>query len=278
MDNPVTARTVITAAGSRRSMARPAPVQPVPAARLVIGTALVAATCAAIVAIVALLPHNRVSSVASLVLGLLLVPLAAAPIEWFVHRFVYHQAVVPALRNIQVVHHAHHHSWFPTWRYTTSGPARRLPIAHRVRREHHSSVGNARVRLAHFTWYMTFGALLIWWPAWLATHDVAFMVGVLVASATVSNLFIVVHDTIHRPGSHRVVERQPWFAFLDRHHYIHHVALGANLNFLLPLGDLLFGTLRTRLTAEELAAHGSLDTAKLRPVGQGERAHPMAAG
>lgn len=33
-----------------------------------------------------------------------------------------------------------------------------------------------------------------------------------------------------------MVEAQPWFAFLDRHHYIHHVDLGANLNFLLPLG------------------------------------------
>ncbi|MEY4174480.1 MAG: hypothetical protein RI900_1645, partial [Actinomycetota bacterium] len=224
------------------------------------------------------LPENRVSTVASFVLGLLLVPLAAAPIEWFVHRFVYHQAVVPALRRIQVVHHAHHHSWFPTWRYTTSGPARRLPIGQRVRSEHQSALRNARVRLAHFTWYMSFGALLIWWPVWLATRDVAFLVGVLVASATVSNLFIVVHDTIHRPGSHRIVERQPWFGFLDRHHYIHHVALGTNLNFLLPLGDLLFGTLRTQLTAEELAAHGSLSTAKLRPIGQGERARPQVAG
>lgn len=262
----------------RRSLARPTPVQPVAPARLVTGTALVVAACAAIVTIVALLPENRPATVASFVLGLLLVPLAAAPIEWFVHRFVYHEAVVPALRSIQVVHHAHHHSWFPTWRYTTEGPARRLPIGRRVRHEHRSGLRNAGVRLAHFTWYMTFGALIIWWPAWWATRDVAFMVGVLVASATVSNLFIVVHDTIHRPGSHRLVEGQPWFGFLDRHHYIHHVALGSNLNFLLPLGDLLFGTLRTHLTADELAAHGSLDAAKFRPVGQGERARPQMAG
>ncbi len=69
-----------------------------------------------------------------------------------------------------------------------------------------------------------------------------------------------------------MVEAQPWFAFLDRHHYIHHVALGANLNFLLPLADLLFGTLRTELTAEELELHGPLELAKARPVGEGERA------
>ena len=89
---------------------------------------------------------------------------------------------------------------------------------------------------------MTLGAIVIWLPAWLLTGDVSFLVGLVAASAVVSNLFVVVHDTIHRPGSHRIVEAQPWFAFLDRHHYIHHVALGTNLNFLLPLADLLFGT------------------------------------
>jgi sterol desaturase/sphingolipid hydroxylase (fatty acid hydroxylase superfamily) len=92
----------------------------------------------------------------------------------------------------------------------------------------------------------------------------------------VSNLFIVVHDTIHRPGSHRIVEAQPWFRFLDNHHYIHHVSLGENLNFLLPLADLLFGTLRTQLTAEELRTHGSLQRAKMLRVGEGEPAHVAA--
>jgi hypothetical protein len=27
----------------------------------------------------------------------------------------------------------------------------------------------------------------------------------------VSDLFITVHDTIHRPGSHRIIESQFWF-------------------------------------------------------------------
>jgi len=93
----------------------------------------------------------------------------------------------------------------------------------------------------------------------------------------VSNLFIVVHDTIHRPGSHRVVEAQPWFAFLDRHHFVHHVDLGCNLNFLLPLADLLFGTLRTGLSDDEVARHGSLETAKAVPVGEGERVRRATA-
>jgi hypothetical protein len=94
----------------------------------------------------------------------------------------------------------------------------------------------------------------------------------------VSNLFIVVHDTIHRPGSHRLVEAQPWFGFLDRHHFVHHVDLGANLNFLLPLADLLFGSLRTQMTQEEIDRHGTLADAKSRPIGEGERARTAVVG
>ncbi len=100
-----------------------------------------------------------------------------------------------------------------------------------------------------------------------------FLAGIIAASVDVSNLLIVVHDTIHRPGSHRIVEAQPWFAFLARHHYIHHVALGStNLNFRLPLADLLFGTLRRQLTTDELAQHGPFERAKARLIGEGERA------
>lgn len=57
---------------------------------------------------------------------------------------------------------------------------------------------------------------------------------------------------IHCPG-HSPLERARWFRWLDRHHYIHHVDTRANVNFLLPLGDLLLGTLRRELRADELA-------------------------
>jgi sterol desaturase/sphingolipid hydroxylase (fatty acid hydroxylase superfamily) len=118
---------------------------------------------------------------------------------------------------------------------------------------------------------------MVWIPAWLATGDLAFLIGIVISSIVVSNLFIVVHDTIHRPGSHRLVEAQPWFGFLDRHHYVHHVDLGANLNFLLPLADLLFGSLRTEMSLDEVAHHGTLAYAKSRPIGEGERARNAIA-
>ena len=68
------------------------------------------------------------------------------------------------------------------------------------------------------------------------------------------------------------MESQGWFRFLDEHHYVHHVDTEANVNFLLPLADLLFGTLRLRLTSEELARHGTRAAAKSRVVGRGEPA------
>ena len=252
---------------------KPSPVGPVDRRRVLLATMAVAAIVVGVMLVVRSLPDSGAApATLAGVLGLLLIPLVASPIEWFVHRFVYHEAAIGPLDAIFTVHTAHHYAYFPTWRYVTGGPARRLSITKRAPDACVSPMRNALVRLAHFSWYMAIGAVAVWLPAWLLTGDISFLTGLVVASAVVSNLFIVVHDTIHRPRSHRIVEAQPWFAFLDRHHYIHHVDLGANLNFLLPLADLLFGTLRTAMTPEELARHGPLELAKTNVVGAGERA------
>jgi hypothetical protein len=257
---------------------KPAPVQPVDARRVAVATAALVAVFVAATGLARLLPRTGVMpAVVAAVTGLVVLPVIASPIEWFVHRFVYHEAVIRPLKAIFTVHTAHHYAYFPTWRYVTAGPARRLPIRNRHPEALISGLRNAAVRLAHFTWYMSFGVVLIWLPAWRLTANKAYLGGLIFASVVVSNLFIVVHDTIHRPGSHRIVEAQPWFAFLDRHHYIHHVALGVNLNFLLPLADLLFGTLRRELTPQELADYGSLEQAKATPIGEGERARLAVA-
>jgi hypothetical protein len=251
---------------------RPTPVGPVDARRVTIATVGLAIAAYGLMVLVRLLPHGVAADVAAFVAGLVVIPLVASPAEWFVHRFVYHEPKVRPLAAIFTVHTAHHYAYFPTWRYVTGGPARRLAIRRRAAEAHLSPVRNAGVRLAHFTWYMAIGTVLVFLPAWAITHDGVFFAGQLVSCIVVSNLFIVVHDTIHRPGSHRIVEAQPWFAFLDNHHFVHHVSLGANLNFLLPLADLCFGTLRTTMTDEEVAAHGTLEDAKRAPVGTGERA------
>jgi sterol desaturase/sphingolipid hydroxylase (fatty acid hydroxylase superfamily) len=45
------------------------------------------------------------------------------------------------------------------------------------------------------------------------------------------------------------IERSRPFQFIKRHHRIHHVHMNRNLNVLLPLADLVLGTLVTRAPA-----------------------------
>jgi hypothetical protein len=126
-------------------------------------------------------------------------------------------------------------------------------------------LANALVHLAHFTFYMLLAGATIWIPVWLLTRSVSLLCGVILASIVVSDLMVIVHDTIHRPGAYPAIERWAWFRFLDRHHYIHHVDTEANVNFLLPLGDWLYGTMRRTMTTAELARHGTWDSRRTRP-------------
>jgi len=218
------------------------------------------------------LPANAAGASLAFAAGLLVTPVVASPFEWLVHRYVYHRAAW-VLRRIHVVHVAHHHLYFPVWRYVTGGPARRIPVLARgVSRPQGSALGNAATYLAHFCFYMCIGALVLCLPAWLLAHSLPFLLGTIAGTCVISNLFITVHDAIHRPGSHPFMESQGWFRFLDEHHYVHHVDTEANVNFLLPLADLLFGTLRRRLTAQELARCGTREAARSRIVGRGEPA------
>lgn len=255
-------------------------------ARPIRGSRIAAGTCALIVAatglclLVRVLPGTWSGDALAFVAGLCLTPLLASPFEWLVHRYVYHRHGVPGLGRIYKIHHlSHHHVFFPTRRYVTAGPPRRIPVlSDRTETVSAGSLDNAMTRSAHFCFYMLLGLLLIVTPAWLATGHRVFIAGVLVALVVVSNFFITVHDTIHRPGSHRLLEAQPWFRFIDNHHYIHHVDTEANVNFLLPLADWLFGTLRRSLTAEELQLHGSREAAKAQPLGIGEPARQALEG
>jgi hypothetical protein len=223
--------------------------------------------------LVRVLPHDAIGAVVAFVLGLIVTPIIASPIEWLVHRYIYHRSF-SLLRRIYAVHIAHHHLYFPTWRYVTGGPARRIPILGRgVGIPHISRSKNAMIYFAHFVFYMTLGAALIWLPMWLVAQSVPFLVGAMLGTIVISNLFITVHDAIHRPGSHSIMETQAWFYFLDEHHYIHHMDTEANVNFLLPLADWLFGTLRRTLTNEELTRHGSREAAKSQVRGVGEPAN-----
>jgi hypothetical protein len=245
-------------------------------ARVAASSALLLTLFGAVCGAAARAPSGLAGTSLAFVAGLLITPFVASPFEWLVHRRVYHRAAW-LLGRIHTVHVAHHHLYFPTWRYVTGGPARRIPVLGRaVGAPQDSALKNAATYLAHFCFYMAIGATVIWLPAWLLSHSAPLLAGTIAGTAVISNLFITVHDAIHRPGSHPLMESQGWFRFLDEHHYIHHVDTEANVNFLLPLADFLFGTLRRRLTAEEVARHGTRESAKSRVVGQGEPAREVA--
>lgn len=54
------------------------------------------------------------------------------------------------------------------------------------------------------------------------------------------------HFLMHKP-TFAWIERSRPFKFIERHHRIHHVRMNRNLNVLLPLADLLLGTLVTEM-------------------------------
>jgi hypothetical protein len=239
---------------------------------------LVLAACGALTFLVRALPDSWDGALTAAFLGVVNLLITASLLEWLVHRYVYHRRWLPFLRRIYAIHHqGHHHAIFPTWRYVTNGPVRRHRILTTgVSSLHTSTTRNALVKLSHFSFYLAIGGVCVWLPAWLLTSRAAFLAGMVAASAVVADLFVRVHDAIHYPGRYRWIEVQPWFRFLENHHYIHHVDTEANVNFLLPLADWLLGTMRRSLSPEELALHGTLVEAKSHPAGMSEPAKTVA--
>ena len=200
--------------------------------------------------------------------------------EWLVHRYLYHgPSRVRLLYNVYQIHERGHHGRrFPPNRYVQQGPVNRIPVLP----ADPDSVCESRGRRwtawwGQFLLYLAVAVPFAFAPAWLFTRNLLFTVSMIVSGLVVSYLLIRVHDVIHYPA-HRLMERQAWFQFLDRHHYIHHIDTSANLNFLLPLCDLLFGTLRLELTPEEGRRWPSFEEAKRleKRVG-GSRSHPFGA-
>jgi hypothetical protein len=234
--------------------------------------------CAGLVALVRVLPPSPAGQVMTALAGVVIAVCSASLLEWLIHRYVYHRSVLPGMGRIHRIHHrGHHHAIFPTWRYVTSGAPRRHPILESsTDRLHPPGWTNLLTRLSHLAFYLAVGAGCVWLPAWWLTRSGVLLGTLVLANVVIADLIVRVHDAIHYPAKHPWLQRQAWFRFLDRHHYIHHVDTEANVNFLLPLTDWLFGTLRRTLTPAELARHGSLEEAKLCPVGESEPAREVA--
>lgn len=176
--------------------------------------------------------------------------------EWSFHRFIYHRVLAPRLEAVYLTHHRdHHYREFPPWRFTAEG-------ADGGSAQAHPSVWQQVLRRATGTaftipdrWvYLSVGSGVVAGAGFWLTRNVCFCAGIFGTGVVVFHLFGKVHGGIHRPGSSPRLESQAWFRFLSRHHYIHHVDPEANENFLLPLADWFFGTLRLSVTEEEKAA------------------------
>lgn len=184
--------------------------------------------------------------------------------EWLVHRFIYHAGSrIPLLHGIYEIHvNGHHWHRFPPDRYVEHGAVERIPI---YPPDPYGLCGVPAKRFlawwGQYALYLSVGIPFAFAPAWLLTESPLFTGAAILTGLVVCYFFIRVHDIIHYPAM-RMIERQAWFKFLDRHHYIHHIDTRANLNFLLPLCDWLFGTLRWELTTRELGRWPTFEGAK----------------
>jgi len=203
----------------------------------------------------------------SVVGAVVVIVLLGSLYEWIVHRHLYHgRSRISFLNDIYVIHSQGHH-WhrFPPDRYVEEGPVERIPVYPAEPFEVcHTRPRRFLAWAGQFSLYLVVGILFAFLPAWLITGNVPFTVAAVATGLVEFDLFIRVHDVAHYPAGRRM-ERRAWFRFLNRHHYIHHIDNTANINFLLPLCDWLFGTLRLQLKEAEARRWPSFEEARVLP-------------
>jgi hypothetical protein len=82
----------------------------------------------------------------------------------------------------------------------------------------------------------------------VALPYLAFLITVAVGLSIYYVGYESLHYFMHKPTI-AFIERSRPFQFIKRHHRIHHVRMNRNLNVLLPLADLVLGTLVTEMPA-----------------------------
>ena len=195
--------------------------------------------------------------------------------EWMVHRYLYHRHYKNRLmKHIYNIHHVGHHSViFPPERYVTNGSVKRHPIFEKdITKLGKTHSNNFLTRLSHSGSYILLTFMTIIGPSWLITNNNIFLISTIVATIIICYIVVTVHDAIHYPSQHPIIQNQKFFKFLDNHHFIHHIYTEKNVNFLLPICDLLFGTIKLNLSEDERKIYGTLELAKQNPIGYSEPA------
>jgi hypothetical protein len=204
---------------------------------------------------------------ASIISGVIFMVVNGSLGEWLVHRYIMHRpSRLPVLRLAYQLHHcAHHWVHFPPHAYVKSG---RIEYPSLLSAESYDLCGTTPARILTIASYAVFYSIFaVPFVAlgWFLTSNLWFATASIATAALLVFLFIRVHDAIHFPGASRF-ERFNWFWFLDHHHYVHHIDNRANTNFLLPLGDLVMGTLRLELDETERERWPTYEEARRLPA------------
>lgn len=202
--------------------------------------------------------HSAPGAVVAGGCGMAVAALVFSVWEWTFHRYLYHRDRGGLLRPLFLTHQRDHHFvYFPPWRLVSDSwddgskgahPSVWTPVA--------STLVGRRVTVSDRLVYLVLGAGFIGGGGAALSGHWAFLWGTCLAGVVITLTFTRVHAAIHHPGSHPLIERLPWFPFLARHHYLHHLDVESNANFLLPLADWLFGTLRLPEPGTDLLAAG----------------------
>jgi len=90
--------------------------------------------------------------------------------------------------------------------------------------------------------------LAAWWALAAAGVSLPYVAWIVAIAATIFLYYLAYegfHHLMHQPAI-PWIERSRVFRFMERHHRAHHVHMGKNFNIILPLADLLLGTLLVR--------------------------------
>ena len=152
----------------------------------------------------------------------------AAPLEWIIHRGMH------ILPSVSAIHLRHHSCYSPASEALTSDAkkADRVPVFRKMAK-----------CVTHFLFFVMLGSALVAAPAWLVSHNLSLVVGVVSATVSVSLVLITIHHATHHPDRHRLIQGQSWFHHLKSFHHFHHAHPEVNFSCLLPFADKFFGTL-----------------------------------
>jgi hypothetical protein len=143
--------------------------------------------------------------------------------EWCLHRFLMHQPLWSyPFRSHALIHHG----------MFRSGPSYFLP----------DGQDHKNIRFAWWNAPLILGlhAPVVFWVQYLLGVNIFFS-GIAVLGFYYF-LYEYFHFCMHVPKA-RWFEKTAWFSWLDAHHHQHHQRHFNNLNVVLPLADLVFGTL-----------------------------------